>query len=149
MIIGLGSDLCDIRRIEEALRKFGPRFERRVFTSAEQAKAHARRGNTARNGLASTYAKRFAAKEAMGKALGTGVGAGGGIFWRDIEVVNLPGGKPTIRLWGNAMHALNRLTPEGHEAHIHVTLTDEYPLAQAFVIIEILPEPKVTRALGL
>ena len=149
MIIGMGSDLCDIRRIEASLKKFGARFEARVFTAAEQAKARSRRGDSKRNGVASTYAKRFAAKEAMGKALGTGVGAGGGIFWRDIEVVNLPGGKPTIRLWGNAMRALNHLTPEGHMAHIHVTLTDEYPLAQAFVIIEMLPEPKEPRALGL
>jgi holo-[acyl-carrier protein] synthase len=86
--------------------------------------------------MASTYAKRFAAKEALGKALGTGVGAGGGIFWRDIEVVNLPSGKPTIALHGNALKVLEAITPKGHAAVIHVSLVDEYPMAQAFVIIE-------------
>lgn len=135
MIIGLGSDLCDIRRIEETLARHGERFEQRVFTPNEIAKARSRKGGQ-RNGTASTYAKRFAAKEACGKALGTGVGAGGGIFWRDIEVVNLPSGKPTIALKGNAQKALAALIPGGHEALIHVTLTDEYPLAQAFVVIE-------------
>lgn len=136
MIIGIGSDLCDIRRIERSLETFGARFENRVFTAGEQAKAASRRGNSTRNGRASTYAKRFAAKEAFGKAVGTGVGAGGGIFWRDIEVVNLPGGKPTLRLHGNAKAALEYLTPDQHRAVIHVTLVDEYPIAQAFVVIE-------------
>ena len=139
MIIGMGSDLCDIRRIEQSLARFGARFEHRVFTAGEQAKAHRRKGDSQRNGIASTYAKRFAAKEACGKALGTGVGAGGGIFWRDIEVVNLPGGKPTLALKGNAKRMLEALVPSGHQAIIHVTLTDEYPLAQAFVVIEALP----------
>lgn len=139
MIVGLGSDLCDIARIERTLARHGTRFEERVFTEAERAKARSRKGDTKRNGLASTYAKRFAAKEACGKALGTGVGAGGGIFWRDIEVVNLPGGKPTLKLSGDAGKALERLLPAGHRPVIHVTLTDEYPLAQAFVIIEALP----------
>lgn len=139
MIIGIGSDLCDIRRIEQSLAKFGAKFEQRVFTAGEQAKARSRKGDSKRNGAASTYAKRFAAKEAMGKALGTGVGSGGGIFWKDIEVVNLPSGKPTITLTGGALAALNYITPKGHKAEIHVTLVDEYPIAQAFVVIEAQP----------
>lgn len=139
MIIGMGSDLCDIRRIEQSLVRFGARFEQRCFTEGEQAKARSRRGDSKRNGMASTYAKRFAAKEACGKALGTGVGAGGGIFWRDIEVVNLPSGKPTLKLTGNAGRMLERLLPVGHKPFIHITLTDEYPLAQAFVVIEAIP----------
>ncbi len=139
MIIGMGSDLCDIARIEKSLAKFGERFENRVFTPGERAKARRRKGDSKRNGAASTYAKRFAAKEACGKALGTGVGAGGGIFWRDIEVINLSSGKPTLLLQGNAKAVLDALIPAGHQAVIHVTLTDEYPLAQAFVVIEALP----------
>ncbi len=139
MIIGLGSDLCDIRRIEKSLARFGSRFEQRVFAAGEQARAARRKGDSTHNGRASTYAKRFAAKEALGKALGSGVGAGGGIFWRDIEVVNLPSGKPTMQLAGQARAMLQQLTPPGHEAVIHLTLTDEYPLAQAFVVIEALP----------
>lgn len=139
MILGIGSDICDIRRIEKSLAKFGARFESRVFTAGEQAKAQRRAGGGKRNGVASTYAKRFAAKEAFGKAIGTGVGAGGGIFWKDIEVVNLPSGAPTIQLRGAAKAALAHLTPKGHEAKIHVTLVDEYPIAQAFVVIEALP----------
>lgn len=138
MIIGIGSDVCNIERIERALVKFGKKFEDRVFTPAEQAKAQRRAGGGKRNGVASTYAKRFAAKEAFGKAIGTGVGAGGGIFWRDIEVVNLPTGQPTIELHGDALRALEYLTPKGHEARIHLTLTDEYPIAQAWVIVEAL-----------
>lgn len=137
MILGIGSDICDIRRIEKSLEKFGERFEARVFTPGEQAKAARRRGGK-RNGKASTYAKRFAAKEAMGKALGTGVGAGGGVFWRDIEVVNLPSGKPTIRLSGGAKAVLEHVSG-GKPTAIHVTLVDEYPIAQAFVVIEVLP----------
>lgn len=136
MIIGMGSDLCDIARIEKTLATHGERFENRVFTAGEQKKARSRKADSKRNGMASTYAKRFAAKEACGKALGTGVGAGGGIFWRDIEVVNMPSGKPTLLLKGNAKKMLDHLTPNDHEAVIHVTLTDEYPLAQAFVVIE-------------
>lgn len=134
MILGIGSDICDIRRIETSLEKFGAKFESRLFTSGEQAKAASRKGGK-RNGRASTYAKRFAAKEAMGKAMGTGVGAGGGIYWRDIEVVNLPSGKPTMKLTGGAKVALDRLSG-GKPVSIHVTLVDEYPIAQAFVVIE-------------
>lgn len=139
MIFGIGSDICDITRIERSLARFGATFENRVFTEGEQAKARRRAGGGKRNGVASTYAKRFAAKEAFGKALGTGVGAGGGIFWRDIEVVNLPGGKPTLRLHGGARDALLYATPKGHEAVLHLSLVDEYPTAQAFVVIEFLP----------
>lgn len=139
MILGIGSDICDITRIEKSLARFGESFENRVFSEAEKAKARRRSGGAKRNGTASTYAKRFAAKEALGKALGTGVGAGGGIFWRDIEVVNLPSGKPTLKLHNGAKEALAYLTPEGHRSVIHVSLVDEYPMAQAFVIIEALP----------
>jgi holo-[acyl-carrier protein] synthase len=138
-IIGIGSDICDITRIEKSLARFGEAFEKRVFTAGEQAKARRRSGGGKRNGMASTYAKRFAAKEALGKALGTGVGSGGGIYWRDIEVVNLPSGKPTLKISGGALAALNYLTPKNHQAVIHVSLVDEYPMAQAFVIIEALP----------
>lgn len=141
MILGIGSDMCDITRIEKSLARFGEAFEQRIFSAAEQAKARRRAGGGKRNGTASTYAKRFAAKEALGKALGTGVGAGGGIFWRDIEVVNLPSGKPTLRLYGGALRALAALTPTGHEAVIHLSLVDEYPMAQAFVVIEAVPLP--------
>lgn len=138
-IIGIGSDICDIRRIEKSLARFGEAFEKRVFTPGEQAKARRRAGGGNRNGTASTYAKRFAAKEALGKALGTGVGSGGGIYWRDIEVVNLASGKPTIALKGGALAALRSVTPPNHHAVIHVSLVDEYPMAQAFVVIEALP----------
>jgi len=139
MILGIGSDICDIRRIEKALAKHGQRFEERVFTAGEQGKAKSRKGGK-RNSAAGTYAKRFAAKEACGKALGTGVGSGGGIFWKDIEVINLPSGKPTLKLSGNARKALEYLTPKGMKADIHVSLVDEYPIAQAFVVIEALPQ---------
>jgi len=138
MILGIGNDICDITRIERSLARFGAAFENRVFTPGEQAKARRRAGGGKRNGTASTYAKRFAAKEALGKALGTGVGAGGGIFWRDIEVVNLPSGKPTLELHGGARAALDYLTPPGQRAVIHLSLVDEYPHAQAFVVIELL-----------
>lgn len=136
MILGIGSDICDITRIEQSLARFGVAFERRVFTAGEQAKAQRRAGGGKRNGTASTYAKRFAAKEAFGKALGTGVGSGGGIYWRDIEVVNLPTGKPTLNLAGGALATLQALTPAGLRAVVHLSLVDEYPLAQAFVVIE-------------
>lgn len=136
MILGIGSDICDISRIEKSLARFGEAFENRIFTEGERAKARRRAGGGKRNGTASTYAKRFAAKEALGKALGTGVGAGGGIFWRDIEVVNLPSGKPTLALAGNARKVLDAITPKGYTAVIHVSLVDEYPMAQAFVVIE-------------
>ena len=128
MIIGFGNDLCDIRRIENSLGRYGDRFVQRCFTETERLKSDARVGRAA------SYAKRFAAKEACAKALGTGLRAG--IAWRDVGVVNLPSGKPTLQLTGGAAARLAALTPPGHRVFIHVTLTDEYPLAQAQVIIE-------------
>lgn len=134
MIIGLGSDLCDIRRIERTLQKFGDRFVERCFTPVERMKSERRAGRAA------SYAKRFAAKEACAKALGTGLNAG--VFWRDMGVVNLPSGQPTMALTGGAAVRLAALTPAGHSPVIHITLTDEYPLAQAYVLIEArLDEP--------
>ena len=133
MIIGLGADLCDIRRIEKTLERFGDRFTARIFTDTEQRKSDRREQRAA------SYAKRFAAKEACSKALGTGLS--GDIFWRDMGVENLPGGKPTMRLTGGAGRRLGAMVPAGHEAHVHLTITDDYPLAQAFVIIEALPKP--------
>jgi holo-[acyl-carrier protein] synthase len=127
MIIGMGNDLCDIRRIEKSLARFGDRFKDRVFTDIEKAKADRRVDP------AGTYAKRFAAKEATAKALGTGINFG--VSWREIGVVNLPGGKPTVVLTGRAAEKLAELTPEGYRAQVDITLTDEYPLAQAFVLI--------------
>ncbi|KAI95498.1 4'-phosphopantetheinyl transferase [Rhodomicrobium udaipurense JA643] len=132
MIIGIGSDLTDIRRIEKTIARYGDRFLDRVFTEKERAKSDAR---TAR---AASYAKRFAAKEACAKALGTGLADG--VFWRDMGVTNLPSGAPTMRLTGGAGERLAALLPDGHEARIHLTITDDYPLAQAFVIIEALPK---------
>ena len=131
MIVGLGSDLCNIERIQKALDRFGARFENRVFTPLERAKA-ARRPFT----RAGTYAKRFAAKEAFSKAVGTGFKRG--VFMTDIGVVNAPSGAPTLALAGGAKAALDALIPQGYEAHIHMTLTDDHPWAQAFVIIEAL-----------
>jgi holo-[acyl-carrier protein] synthase len=133
MIVGLGSDMVDIRRIEQALARFGEKFERRVFTDAERAKADGRKG-ARHNSKAATLAKRFAAKEAFSKAVGTGFSHG--VFMRDIEVVNLPTGQPTLRLAGNAAKAAARLIPDGKLLAIHLTLTDEYPLAKAMVIID-------------
>lgn len=130
MIIGIGTDLCDIRRIEAALTRFGERFARRCFTELERAKADRRADR------AGTYAKRFAAKEACSKALGTGIR---GIRWQEMGVVNLPSGQPTFNLSGKAKARLDALTPPGHIAVIHLTLTDEHPLAQAFVVIEARP----------
>jgi holo-[acyl-carrier protein] synthase len=127
MILGIGNDLIDIRRIEKTLERFGGRFEARVFTQVERRKSDGRAQRAA------SYAKRFAAKEACSKALGTGLRHG--VFWRDMGVVNLPTGRPTLRLTGGALMMLQRLTPPGHRARIDLTLTDEYPLAQAFVII--------------
>ena len=127
MIIGLGSDLIDIRRIEQTLERFGPRFINRVFTDLEQKKSERRAARAA------TYAKRFAAKEACAKALGTGLR--NGVFWRDMGVVNLPSGQPTLKLTGGAAKRLAEITPEGMTAQISLTLTDDYPLAQAIVII--------------
>ena len=127
MIIGIGSDLIDIRRIAKSLDRYGERFTARVFTEIEQAKSDRRRERAA------SYAKRFAAKEACAKALGTGMSQG--VFWRDMGVVNLPSGRPTMRLTGGALERLNAITPPGYQARIDITLTDEGPLAQALVII--------------
>ncbi|QFU16614.1 holo-ACP synthase [Microvirga thermotolerans] len=131
MIVGIGSDLCDIRRIERSLARFGDRFTHRVFTEGERARSDRRAARAA------SYARRFAAKEACAKALGTGMSHG--VFWRDMEVVNLPTGKPTFRLTGGALARLKALIPEGHEPVVHVSLTDDPPVAQAFVIIEAVP----------
>ncbi len=127
MILGVGSDLIDVRRIERTIDRHGERFLARIFTATERAKADGR----ARR--AETYAKRFAAKEACAKALGTGFRQG--VFWRDMGVVNLPSGRPTLQLTGGAARALERLTPEGHEVRIDLSITDDFPTAQAIVII--------------
>jgi holo-[acyl-carrier protein] synthase len=131
MIVGIGADLCDINRIEETLERFGERFIARCFTDIE------RRRSDAKAGRAASYAKRFAAKEACAKALGTGLRHG--VFWRDMGVVNLPSGQPTMRLTGGAAARLAAIMPEGCEPFIHLTITDEHPLAQAFVVIEARP----------
>ncbi len=131
MIIGLGSDLIDIRRIEKSLEKYGPRFTTRLFTDIEQKKSDGRHQRAA------SYAKRFAAKEACAKALGTGISRG--VFWRDMGVANLLSGKPTMVLTGGAAEHLTAIMPAGHTPAIHLTITDDYPLAQAFVIIEAVP----------
>lgn len=133
MIIGLGSDLCNIERIKAALARHGNRFEMRVFTDVERAKAD-RRPHT----KAGTYAKRFAAKEAFSKAVGTGFKRG--VYMKDIGVVNAPSGAPTLDLRDGAAARLAELTPQGHVMHIHLTLTDDHPWAQAFVILEAVPE---------
>ena len=132
MIIGLGNDLIDIRRIEKTLERFGARFTARVFTETEQRKSDRRATRAA------SYAKRFAAKEACAKALGTGVPRHG-VHWRDLGVINLPSGKPTMELTRGAARRLEEITPEGMTAQIDVTLTDDYPLAQAIVIISARP----------
>jgi holo-[acyl-carrier protein] synthase len=131
MIIGIGSDLIDIRRVAKVIERHGERFLDRIFTDAERAKAQRRSKNEKM--LVATYAKRFAAKEACSKALGTGIRQG--VWWRDMGVVNLPGGRPTMLLTGGAKARLDALTPPGHEARIDLTITDDWPLAQAFVII--------------
>ena len=131
MILGIGSDLIDIRRIEKSLERHGERFVARVFTEVERVRAENRAGRVA------SYAKRFAAKEACSKALGSGISEG--VFWRDMGVVNLPNGRPTMHLTGGAAEKLERLTPPQHRAVIHLTITDEFPMAQAFVIIEAVP----------
>ena len=133
MIIGLGSDLCNIERIQNSLDRYGERFENRVFTETERAKARKRPFT-----IAGTYAKRFAAKEAFSKAVGTGFKRG--VYMKDIGVTNLPSGAPTLSLSNGAAKALAQITPEGHVAHVHLTLTDDHPWAQAFVIIEAFPE---------
>jgi holo-[acyl-carrier protein] synthase len=135
MIIGLGSDILDIRRLEKTIAKHGDRFLDRIFTPTERAKAE-RRTERIR---AATYAKRFAAKEAASKALGTGFRAG--VFWRDLGVVNLPSGQPTLRLTGGAAARLAAITPPGHRADVALTMTDEFPYAQAMVIITAVPLP--------
>ncbi len=128
MIVGIGSDLIDIRRVEKTLERHGERFVARVFTEVERARSERRRERAA------SYAKRFAAKEACAKALGTGLAQG--VFWRDMGVVNLASGAPTMRLTGGALERLRAILPANREARIHLTITDDYPLAQAFVIIE-------------
>jgi holo-[acyl-carrier protein] synthase len=132
VIVGLGSDLCDIRRIEASLARFGDRFTQRLFTDIERARSERKTDR------ASSYAKRFAAKEACAKALGTGIRHG--VFWRDMGVVNLKTGQPTLALTGAAADRLAALVPPGCTALIHLSLTDEYPYAQAFVIIEAISE---------
>jgi holo-[acyl-carrier protein] synthase len=134
MIIGMGSDLCDVRRIEKSIERFGERFLDRIFTPKERERSERRKRR------AESYAKRFAAKEACAKALGTGFRAG--VFFRDLGVVNLPSGKPTMKLTGGALARLNALIPEGFEPQIDVTITDEGPVAQAIVIISAIPKPR-------
>ncbi len=132
MILGIGSDLSDIRRIQASLDRFGDRFRNRCFTEIE------RRRSEAKPDAAASYAKRFAAKEACAKALGTGLRRG--VFWRDMGVVNLRSGQPTLALTGGAAARLAEMTPAGHRTVIHLSMTDDHPYAQAFVIIEALPE---------
>ena len=131
MIIGIGSDMVDIKRIEQSIERFGDRFLNRIFTETERAKSDRRAARAA------SYAKRFAAKEACSKALGTGLRQG--VFWRDMGVVNLPTGQPAMQLTGGAAARLKQLLPANHEAQILITITDDYPLAQAFVIISAVP----------
>lgn len=132
MILGIGNDLIDIRRIEKSLDRWGDRFVDRLFTDVERQKSERRRMRAA------SYAKRFAAKEACSKALGTGFRRG--VYWRDMGVVNLPSGRPTMRLTGGALRILEEMTPEGCDARIDVTITDDGPLAQAMVIISAIPK---------
>ena len=131
MIIGIGADLTDIRRIQNSLDRFGDRFTHRCFTDIERARSERTPDKAA------SYAKRFSAKEACAKALGTGMR--GSVYWRDMGVVNLPSGQPTLSLTGGAAERLALLLPQGHEARIHLSLTDDLPYAQAFVVIEALP----------
>ncbi len=133
MIIGIGNDTIDIRRVEKVLDRHGERFTERIFTDIEIAKSERRHQRAA------SYAKRFAAKEACSKALGTGMSQG--VFWRDMGVVNLPSGKPTMILTGGAAKRLAEMVPAGHSPAIHLTITDDFPLAQALVIIEAVPQP--------
>jgi len=132
MILGLGNDLIDIRRIEKALERHGERFTNRLFTKIEREKSDRRQQRAA------SYAKRFAAKEACSKALGTGISQG--VYWRDMGVVNLPSGRPTLALSGGAARVLDEMTPDGHRARIDLTITDDFPLAQAIVIISAVPK---------
>ncbi len=135
-VIGLGNDIVDIRRIEKTLERYGERFLNRVFTDIERAKSERRRDR------ASSYAKRFSAKEACSKALGTGFRKG--VYWRDMGVVNLPSGKPTIELSGGALKRLQEITPKGMIARIELSLTDDHPIAQAIVLITAEPDPSLT-----
>jgi holo-[acyl-carrier protein] synthase len=132
MIIGLGSDLIDIRRVERSIDRFGDRFLLRIFTETERSKSDRRAQRAA------SYAKRFAAKEACSKALGTGLRKG--VYWRDMGVVNLPGGKPSLKLTGGARRRLEEITPAGYKAQIDLTITDDFPLAQAIVVISAVPD---------
>lgn len=132
MILGIGSDLIDVRRIERTIERHGERFLERIFTPVERAKAE---GRTRR---VETYAKRFAAKEACAKALGTGIRHG--VWWRDMGVVNMPSGRPTMLLTGGARKRLDAITPKGHQAQIDITITDEGPMAVAFVVISAVPD---------
>jgi holo-[acyl-carrier protein] synthase len=134
VILGIGSDLADIRRIEASLERFGERFTNRIFTDIERTRSERKPDRAA------SYAKRFAAKEACAKALGTGMRSD--VYWRDMGVVNAPSGRPTMALTGGAAERLARLTPEGMTAVVHLSLTDDWPWAQAFVVIEALPTPQ-------
>jgi holo-[acyl-carrier protein] synthase len=131
MILGLGSDITDARRIAKVIERHGDRFLSRVFTDVERAKAERRKNRV------ETYAKRFAAKEACAKALGTGIR--GGVWWRDMGVINMPSGRPTMALTGGALKRLQKITPAGHAAQIDLTITDEGPMAVAFVVISAVP----------
>jgi holo-[acyl-carrier protein] synthase len=138
MILGIGSDITDVRRIAKVIERHGDRFIDRIFTATERARADKRRNRI------ETYAKRFAAKEACAKALGTGIRAG--VWWRDMGVINLPSGRPTMELTGGAKRRLEAITPAGHEARIDLTITDEGPMAQAFVIISAVASGAAKRA---
>ena len=132
MILGIGSDITDVRRIEKVIERHGERFLARIFTEKERARAERKKKRT------ETYAKRFAAKEACAKALGTGMR--GGVWWRDLGVVNLPSGRPTMHLTGGALRRLEAMTPQGYEAKIDLTISDEGPMAQALVVISAVPK---------
>jgi len=136
MILGIGNDIIDIRRIEQSLARFGDRFVQRLFTETEQKRSERRKQRAA------SYAKRFAAKEACSKALGTGLRQG--VFWRDMGVANLPSGKPTMKLTNGALARLEKITPEGMTAQIDLTITDDFPTAQAIVIISAVPQGGVS-----
>jgi holo-[acyl-carrier protein] synthase len=129
VILGIGNDVIDIRRIEKAIERYGERFLNRIFTDTERARSDGKAGRAA------SYAKRFAAKEACAKALGTGLSRG--VFWKDMGVVNQPSGRPTMQLTGGAARQLERLTPPGYQARVHLTLTDDGPLAEAVVVISV------------
>ena len=142
MILGLGNDIIDIRRIEASIERFGDRVLARVFTDTERQKSERRSSSGRHNPRAASYAKRFAAKEACAKALGTGLRRG--VFWRDMGVKNLPSGQPTLVLTGGALRRLEQLTPPGCTAVISLTMTDDYPMAEAVVIISAVPNPNAT-----